>query len=49
MELKLWWTGTTWVDATLLIVPYGIETPNNSDKLFLILLLIVPYGIETVS
>ena len=33
---------------SLLIVPYGIETDDDSDRLYEnVVLLIVPYGIET--
>ena len=48
MELKLWLKSTSTFAITLLIVPYGIETPAASIHLHIFqCLLIVPYGIET--
>ncbi len=47
MELKLNdWSGTA-RRGELLIVPYGIETRFELDKIVGGKLLIVPYGIET--
>ena len=48
MELKLYKIFTAPENGFLLIVPYGIETPNNSVNSGGTILLIVPYGIETL-
>ncbi len=49
MELKLKFINHIPRFFRLLIVPYGIETPNSHKQTLLhIRLLIVPYGIETL-
>ena len=49
MELKLSGRETINTLATLLIVPYGIETQLYPELLRIFSLLIVPYGIETTA
>ncbi len=46
MELKLVYPSLRLAQATLLIVPYGIEITYLMRKTELVTLLIVPYGIE---
>ena len=47
MELKQEGISMADAAATLLIVPYGIETSHGWPILTLTCLLIIPYGIET--
>ena len=47
MELKQSYSASFMSSASVLIVPYGIETPEYGSFLIISTVLIVPYGIET--